>query len=52
MNLNNKSGRMKERLQKEFLKAEIKVEGLKLEIENIKEVNETGEAIKRLSRCL
>ena len=39
------SGRMKERLQKEFSQVGIKVEGLKVEIENMKEVNEANEAI-------
>ena len=39
------SGRMKERLREEFSKAGIKVEGLKVEIENMAEVNETKEAI-------
>ena len=39
------SGRMKERLREEFSKAGIKVEGLKAEIENMAEVNETKEAI-------
>ena len=46
------SGRMKERLQEEFLQIGIKVEGLKVEIENMVEVNETKEAInKRYDRC-
>ena len=40
------SGRMKERLQKEFLQVGIKVEGLKVEIENMVEVNDTKEAIR------
>ena len=39
------SGRMKERLQEEFLQVGIKVEGLKVEIENMVEVNETKKAI-------
>ena len=41
------SGRMKERLQEEFLQIGIKVEGLKVEIENMVEVNETKEAISK-----
>ncbi len=46
------SGRMKERLLGEFSQVGIKVEGLKVEIENMAEVNETKEAInKRYSRC-
>ena len=46
------SGRMKERLQEEFSQIGIKVEGLKVEIENMVEVNETKEAInKRYDRC-
>ncbi len=46
------SGRMKERLQEEFSQVGIKVEGLKVEIENMVEVNETKESIKkRYSRC-
>jgi hypothetical protein len=45
-------GRMKERLQEEFSQIGIKVEGLKVEIENMVEVNETKEAInKRYDRC-
>ncbi len=39
------SGRMKERLQKEFSQVGIKVEGLKVEIENMVEVKKTKEAI-------
>ena len=39
------SGRMKERLQEEFSQVGIKVEGLKVEIENMEEVNKTKEAI-------
>ena len=39
------SGRLKERLQEEFSQVGIKVEGLKVEIENIEEVNETKDAI-------
>jgi membrane protease subunit (stomatin/prohibitin family) len=43
---------MKERLQEEFSQIGIKVEGLKVEIENMVEVNETKEAInKRYDRC-
>ena len=46
------SGRMKERLQEEFSQIGIKVEGLKVEIENMVEVNERKEAInKRYARC-
>ena len=46
------SGRMKERLQEEFSQIGIKVEGLKVEIENMAEVNERKEAInKRYARC-
>ncbi len=46
------SGRMKERLLEEFSLVGIKVEGLKVEIENMVEVNKTKEAIdKRYSRC-
>ena len=41
------SGRMKERLQEEFSQIGIKVEGLKVEIENMVEVNETKEAISK-----
>jgi hypothetical protein len=43
---------MKERLQEEFSQIGIKVEGLKVEIENMVEVNETKEAINnRYDRC-
>ena len=46
------SGRMEERLQEKFSQIGIKVEGLKVEIENMVEVNETKEAInKRYDRC-
>jgi hypothetical protein len=38
---------MKERLQEEFSQIGIKVEGLKVEIENMVEVNETKEAISK-----
>ncbi|CAB4002968.1 Hypothetical predicted protein, partial [Paramuricea clavata] len=41
------SGKMKERLQEEFSQIGIKVEGLKVEIENMAEVNETKEAINK-----
>ena len=41
------SGKMKERLQEEFSHAGIKVEGLKVEIENMEEVNKTKEAINK-----
>ena len=39
------SGRMKERLQEEFSQVGIKVEGLKVKIENMEEVNKTKETI-------
>ncbi len=46
------TGKMKELLQKEFSQVGIKVEGLKVEIENMEEVNEIKEAInKRYDRC-
>ena len=41
------SGKMKERLQKEFSQVGIKVEGLKVEIQNMEEVKETKEAINK-----
>ena len=41
------SGRMKERLQEEFSHVGIKVEGLKVEIENMKKVNKTRKAIHK-----
>ena len=41
------SGRMKERLQEEFSQVGIKVEGLKVEIENMEEANETKKAIHK-----
>ena len=41
------SGRIKERLQGEFSQVGIEVEGLRVEIENIEEVNKTKEAINR-----
>ena len=41
------SGRMKERLQEEFSQVGIKVEGLKVEIENMEEVNEKKKAINK-----
>ena len=41
------SGRMRDRLQKEFLEIGIEVKGMKIEIINIKEVNETKEAIDK-----
>ena len=41
------TGKMKERLQKEFSQVGIKVEGLKVEIENMEEVNEIKEAINK-----
>jgi hypothetical protein len=37
---------MKERLQEEFSKSGIEVEGLKIEIKNLEEVNETKRAIE------
>jgi hypothetical protein len=40
------SGKMKERLQEEFSQSGIEVEGLKIEIENLEEVNETKRAIE------
>ena len=47
------SGKMKERLQEEFSQVGIKVKGLKVEIQNMVEVNEIKEAIcKRYQRCL
>jgi hypothetical protein len=46
------SGKMKERLEEEFSNAGIKVEGLKVEIENLAEANEPKEAIEtRYNRC-
>ena len=41
------SGKIKERLQKEFSEVGIEVEGMKLEIENMKEVEETRAAINK-----
>ena len=41
------SGKMKERLEEEFSQAGIKVKGLKVEIQNMAEVNEIKEAIYR-----
>ena len=41
------SGRMRDRLQKEFLEIGIEVKGMKIEIINIEEVNETKEAIDK-----
>ena len=41
------SGRIKERLQKEFLDIGIKTEGLEMKIENVEEVNKTKEAINK-----
>ena len=41
------SGKMKERLQEEFLQVGIKVEGLKVEIQNMVEVNEIKEEISK-----
>jgi hypothetical protein len=41
------SGRIKERLQKEFSNVGIEVEGLKVKIENMKEVEETRAVIKK-----
>ena len=46
------SGKMKERLEEEFLWVGIKVKGLKVEIQNMDEVNEIQEAIcDRYYRC-
>ena len=46
------SGKMKERLEEEFSQVEIKVKGLKVEIQNMAEVNEIKEAIyKRYHKC-
>ena len=46
------SGRMKKRLQEEFSQVGIEVEGLKVEIQNMAEVNKTKEAInKGYDRC-
>jgi hypothetical protein len=44
------SGRIKERLQKEFSDVGIEVEGLKVEIENMEEVEKTKAAIKKRYR--
>ena len=44
------SGKMKERLLEEFLQVGIKVEGLKVDIENMEEVNDTKKAIERGAR--
>ena len=41
------SGRMRDRLQKEFLEIGIEVKGMKIEIINIEEVNERKEAIDK-----
>ena len=41
-----KSGVLKERLQEEFSASEIEVEGLKIEIENLEEVNKVLTEIK------
>ena len=41
------SGRMRDRLKKEFLEIGIEVKGMKIEIINTKEVNETKEAIDK-----
>ena len=47
------SGEIKKRLEEEFSQIGIKVEGLKVEIENLAEVNETKEAINnRYHRCM
>ena len=46
------SGRMEEHLQEEFSHVGIKVEGLKVKIENMEEVNETKKAMnERYDRC-
>ena len=41
------SGRIKERLQKEFSEVGIEVEGMTVEIENMEEVEKTRAAIKK-----
>ena len=41
------SGGIKKRFQQEFLQIGIKTEGLKVEVENIEEITETKEAIKK-----
>ena len=41
------SGRIKERLQKEFRDIGIKTEGLEMKIKNVEEVNKTKEAINK-----
>ena len=45
------SGKMKERLQEEFSQVGIKVKGMRVEIENMVEVNRTKEAIKKRNLC-
>ena len=45
------SGKMKERLQEEFSQVGIKVKGMRVEIENMVEVNRTKEAIKIRNLC-
>jgi hypothetical protein len=40
------SGKMKEPLQEEFSQSGIEVEGLKVEIENLEDVNETKRTIE------
>ena len=42
----HKKGKIKQSLEKEFLKSNIKVEGLKVEIKNMQEVNKRKEAIE------
>ena len=45
------SGKMKTRLEEEFARSEIEIEGLKIEIENLEEVNDTKRAMEsRYSR--
>ncbi len=45
------SGKMKTRLEEEFSRSEIEIEGLKIELENLEEVNDTKKAIEsRYSR--
>ena len=40
------SGKMKTRLQEEFTQCGIDIEGLKIKIENLEEVNDTKRAIE------
>ena len=41
------SGRLKERLLKEFLQIGVEIEGLQIEIKNVEEVNKTKALVKR-----